>query len=144
MGWDLYSRKNDSYFRATSYGWSQLAGALEVLGADIHRMASYNEGDYVPAKVAASWAASIERGIDSLEQSVIDDPDIALGDARNVVPVGLSKRELAKVLREVYGVEGSFLKNHGLLRTEPLEKDMKKFLLDFARFCRKSKGFEQW
>jgi hypothetical protein len=27
---------------------------------------------------------------------------------------------------------------------EPLSREYRRFLLSFARFCRKSEGFEQW
>jgi len=52
MGFDLYSRKNKSYFRVTQGFWPHLRMALVFLGADVSRMALCNEGDYVPAKSA--------------------------------------------------------------------------------------------
>ena len=78
MGWDLYSRKNNSYFRVTMYGWPRLRMALRFLGADVSRMSVYNDGSYVPARVAESWAIAIENGLDSLNLAIVKDRSRAL------------------------------------------------------------------
>lgn len=144
MGWDLYSRKNGSYFRATGGGWEQLRGVLELLGANTEKMACFNEGDYVPANVAASWALRIERGIETLEQVVIGDEEFSDGYPVFVVPQGRTRKELIKILREIYGVDKEALKKVEKLQTQPLDREMRNFIRSFARFCRRSKGFEQW
>ena len=144
MGFDLFSRKNKSYFRVTQGFWPHLRMALVFLGADVSRMALYNEGDYVPAKVARQWAAAIEKGVDGLSMAVVTGPLLRGGTDVFYVPSTLPAEEIRGILDEYYGEE-DYLRSNGLsVSTEPLSREDKRFLLSFAKICRKSEGFEQW
>jgi len=54
------------------YAWLHVvANALEHSGADMDKFGYSNDGDYVPARVAKSWADSLEKGICDLKVAVI-------------------------------------------------------------------------
>lgn len=144
MGFDLCSRKNDSYFRVVEGFWPHLRMALEFLGADVSRMAVDNSGQYVPAKVAREWAEAIEKGVDGLKMAVVTGPMFGEGKDEFYVPAAFTEKEVREVLGEYYGGK-AYLSRKGLsVRIEPLSKEGRRFLMSFARFCRKSEGFEQW
>jgi hypothetical protein len=164
MGWDLTSRGDKHYFRVNAWAWPKLAMALEFLGADIEKMATDNSGKFVPAGVAREWASVIETGIDSLRIAVARDPDVQSKEGWFLVRSDQSEKEIRKMLREFYGGPEKFTaeyhddeigsysrkitvrgyRSYPLKRVEPLSDEMRRFLLGFAAFCRKSGGFYQW
>ena len=164
MGWDLYSRGEKHYFRVSFYNWWRLMFALEFVGADIEKMATDNSGKYVPAAVARKWATAIEGGVDGLQIAIISDRHCTDGEGYFLVPSSYGEKEMRELLRDYYGEarekevnthddEGKRItvkvdidghRSYRLKRFEPLPEGTRKFLLDFAAFCRKSGGFYQW
>ncbi len=144
MGWDLCSRSNTREFHVLMYDWPRLCMTLDFLGADVTEMAEYNDGSYVPARVADSWADAIERGIDSLKMAIVKDTCCSRGEGYFIVPLSYSEEDAQDFVEEYYdGPEGEH-RSVAFLRLEPLSDRMRQYLLRFAKFCRKSRGFEQW
>lgn len=144
MGWDLYSRRNNCYFRVTQYAWYRLEMALEFLGADISRMSEYNDGSYVPARVAESWAKAIENGVDTLKLAIVKDRYCENGEGYFIIPMRYDEKMVRKLVREYYGKPKDKKSTVEFDRIEPLPTEFRGFLLQFAKFCRRSRGFEQW
>ncbi|MBN1677873.1 MAG: hypothetical protein JW880_04975 [Candidatus Thermoplasmatota archaeon] len=163
MGWDLYGRKEESYFRVNLYVWPRLGLALYFLGADTEKMATDNSGKYVPAATARAWADAIEEGIDSLGLAIISDSSCEDDEGWFLIPTSYGRKEVRQLLKDFYGepqrrrlestdAEGrssiSYIELEGhrsyrVLRIEPLSEELRKYLLDFASFCRRSGGFTQ-
>lgn len=100
MGWDLVPRSRMEPFHVTMYAWLHVvANALEHSGADMDKFAYSNDGDYVPAKVARSWADSLEKGISDLKIAVIyhsGNPPFAPGHAIFVVHRSYTEEQTMK------------------------------------------------
>lgn len=161
MGMDCVPRNCDvEPFRANWSGWHFLERVLHLAGADTSEMAGSNDGHYVRAGTAKVWAKTLKellerRGNAELRLAKVPDDSYDEGYVR--IPV--VEREKAPVQEKV------FFKLNGTLFSVPdqvrsylfnpelddtkisvvgLPNDHKEFILEFAKFCERSGGFEQY
>lgn len=141
MGMNLVSKNGEEY-RANFSSWSYIRAVLELLGCDIAEMSFYNDGDVVQPETALAWAEAIELGIRAL--GIVRYADKAWEDGFFEHPCLLSdqttvSRSQLDPLRKSLGVAFSEEGQKG-----PMDQRTREWLLDFARFCRESGGFEQY
>lgn len=138
MGMDLIARRNRRRigYHANWTGWSMISGALSLLGADMAEMAGSNDGDYVTASTARSWASCIRAALsdDSLKMVQVSDPSISGGIGTLFVP-GSMPDDVAASMRHVCPRKEAVV---------PLDVIHREWLLDFADFCEQSGGFWQY
>lgn len=146
MGWDLVPVSRVEPIHVNMHWWLHVvANALEHLGADMDFFGYTNDGDYVPADVARTWADTLEKGMDDLKIAYVHhagDPPFVPGEAVLVVHKSYTEEQaMEDFKREVGWFQGEALTFRGF---EDLRESDRKLLAKFIRFCRCSRGFYQY
>ena len=160
MGMDLVpANESVAGFHANWTMWGNVGDLLTELGCDLSQMAGSNDGEKVDAVTATSWGDAILANIDRIQVVMYPD-DLFVGGERPELhvegtssPVNLSAhqaaQELARQLLHEAGVEMPEAGSQGddtpprVMALSDMPEEFE-WVKDFAEFCRKSGGFEQW
>jgi hypothetical protein len=143
MGWDLFARKKGVYWDTNAFCWRYWIGhALKFSGADMKHFSQFNMGDYVPARVARDWADALESNLADLRLGVLKSSVFFNGKASFIVGRRTTEKRAKAMGNRIAG--GSGEKDYEFVGFRELSDGDRKFLMQFVRFCRRSKGFWQW
>ena len=143
MGWDLYARKKGVYWGTNAFCWRHWIGyALKLSGADMKCFSQYNMGDYVPARVARDWADALEDNLAGLRFAAFKSSTFLEGEVAFIVGRRTTEKRTKAIAQVAIGGRGEY--DCEFIGFRELSGEDRKFLMQFVRFCRRSRGFWQW
>ena len=143
MGWDLFARKKGVYWDTTAFCWRYWIGhALKFSGADMKCFSQFNMGDYVPARVARDWADALEDNLADLRLAAFKSSAFFHEEAAFIVGKRTTEKRAKAIANVIISGRGEY--DCEFVRFRELSEEDRKYLKQFVRFCRRSKGFWQW
>ena len=143
MGWDLWPRARTTSWGTNAYTWRHYVGhALKFSGADMKNFSQYNMGDYVPARVARDWADALENNLADLRVAVFKISPPGPEKTGFIVGKRTTEKRAKAMADRIIGCHGEDV--FEFVEFRELSEGDRKFLMQFVRFCRRSKGFWQW